>query len=240
MKLKILIVYCLILAFVKTPVFADLSGKYDIIVPNIPPVEHSLDKIRIDEVFSFTCSHCYNFHKNAVFLEKIFGDKIEIHSIPIGWGGHNPGKLFYIAEEANKGHQVKARIFEFAFDREKGGEIYKMDVLRGVAIVEGVQNFFDEKMDSPEITKKMKAGIRLADISKIDSTPTIVIERSIKTSGDIKNLVTVINSLLKEPVKEPYLKFKQFRQEAKKKTPVTKSRQTKKTGFWQKVTGLFN
>lgn len=240
MKFKILILCCLIFSFSLTPAFADLPGEYDIIVPNIPPAERSLDKIRIDEVFSFTCPHCYEFHKNAVFLEKIFGQKIEIHSIPIGWGGYNPGKLYYIAEQANIGHRVKARIFEFAFDREKGREIYKMDVLRGVAIVEGVQDLFDEKVDSPEITKKMKAGVRFADVAKIDSTPTIVIEKSIKTSGDIKNLVTLLNSLLKEPVEEPYLKFKKLRQETKKKTPVTKTRQPKKEGFWEKVTGLFD
>jgi len=215
MKIKFLVLCCLSLVFVKTTIFAELPGSYDIIVPNVPPVEHSKDKVRIDEVFSFTCGHCYYLYKDIKLIEAVFGDKIEIHSVPIGWGGLNPGKLLYIAEEVNLGHKVKGRIFEFAFDRNKGADIYKMDVLRSIAIMEGIHKLFDEKMASPEIIKKMKAGIRMTKIAKIDSTPTLVIEGSIKTSRNIKNLFLIINSLLKEPVKEPYAKFKQLQQKAK-------------------------
>ncbi|MBT4289137.1 MAG: hypothetical protein HOD92_17560 [Deltaproteobacteria bacterium] len=217
MKIKILILCCLLITFAKTTIFAEVPGNYDIIVPNVPPVEHSLDKVRIDEVFSFTCGHCYSLYYDIKFIEAVFGDKIEIHSVPIGWGGLNPGKLFYIAEEVNLGQKIKGRIFEFAFDRNKGSEIYKMNVLRGIAILEGIQKLFDEKMESAEIIKKMKAGIRMTNIAKIDSTPTLVIEKSIKTSRNIKNLFLIINSLLKEPVKEPYFKFLQLKQKAKKK-----------------------
>lgn len=183
---------------------AELPGKYELIIPNIPPSEHSLDKVNITEFFSFTCGHCYNFHKNAKKLKEKFGDKIQITPNPVGWYGDNPGRLYFIGKKFGKGELVIDQIFNFVFEQSLeniGQKIFQREMLKNVALITGLTKEFNTYMDDPEIIKSMNASIETAKNFNIHSTPTIVIEGAIKTSGNIENLERIINALLKNPVK---------------------------------------
>ena len=187
-----------------TAALAELSGKYEIIIPNIPPREHSLDKVNITEFFSVTCGHCYNFHKNATKLKEKYGDKIEITPNPVGWYGKDAGRLYYIGKKLGKGDLVINTLFSFVFEQSIeniGQKIYQREMLRNVALVTGLNEEFDKYIDDPKIVKVMDNAVQNAKDFNIHSTPTIVVEGSIKTSGNIANLDKIINSLLKEPVK---------------------------------------
>lgn len=182
---------------------AELPGQYKIVIPNIPPQERSLDKVQMTEFFSVTCGHCYNFHKNVSILKKKFGDKIEIISSPVGWYGKDPGRLYYIGKQFGKGKLVLDTIFNFVFDQSIENithKIYQREMLENVALVSGLTDEFNRYMDDPKIIEAMDSAVKRAEDFDIHSTPTIVIEGAIKTSGNITNLIKIINALLKEPV----------------------------------------
>ena len=239
MKKTILILFCSLLSW--HGIFAALPGKYDVIVPNIPPKEHSLERVRVDEVFSFTCSHCYELHKQIPILEEVFGEKLKIVGRPIGWIGQNPGRLYYIGVRNEKGQQIKDRIFSFVFEQgeEIASHISTKEILRNAAILEGLEKEFDALMEDPEIIKKMKDGIDFAKRADINSTPTLVIEGSMKTSRNIENLIKIVNALLQKPVEDPLQKFYRLEAESRKKARQAQSSQRKKKGFWEGAHNFF-
>lgn len=213
-------------------------------MPFVPPKAHSLNQVNIDEVFAFTCFHCYclnskitkdssdflknncevkggyshkdqttieemsngkiktrYYHKGLVELKEMFGDKIKINYEPIGWLGHDPGRLFFIAEENGKGHETMMMIFEYTIEKGVGKGMSERRSLTVAAKKSGIPLEFFKQMDNPRIIKKMENSIQKAKRNNISSTPTLIIEGKLITSGDFSNLVTIINALLKEPVK---------------------------------------
>jgi predicted DsbA family dithiol-disulfide isomerase len=202
MKVKIL--FFLILVFsltISTTVFCDIPGNYDLIVPNIPPKAHSLNQVTLTEVFAFDCGHCYNFAKNQIpELTKKFGNKIKLIQKPIGWRGHDPGRLFFIAEEKGKGHEVMMMIFNFIFDKGVGRSMFQRNRLKFIARRAGLYKEFQTRMDDPAIVKKMNDSIQYAEEREIHGTPTLIIEDKMIARNDLPNLITIINALLKEPV----------------------------------------
>ncbi len=200
MNSKILIVL-FILATLPIIAAAQIKGRYEVIPPSFPPVPGSLDKVEIVEVFSFGCPHCYHLSQQLPALEKRFGNKIKVIPSPIGWQGHDPGRLYFIAEEKGKGKKVKEMIFSFYHARGVGADMYTRDKLTFVAKLNGLTKEFQTRMDDPKIVAKMNAAVDYAKEKKITGTPTLVIEGVIKASGNVENLAVIINSLLKEPVK---------------------------------------
>ena len=181
---------------------AVIRGEYIVVVPHLPPPEHSLDRVHIDEIFSFTCLHCYRFHQKIGTIRQAFGSKIEITSKPIGWSGQNPGRLFYIGEKMGKGDRIKDRIFKLVFEKDLALIIDQKMILKSVARLEGISREFEDLIDDPMIVRQMRDGKDLAKTAGITKTPSLLIENVIVTSTDIENLFLIINSLLKEPVKK--------------------------------------
>ncbi|MCP4752972.1 MAG: thioredoxin domain-containing protein [Proteobacteria bacterium] len=181
--------------------FSAIPGKYDMVVPHMPPRAHSLDRVVIKEIFSFDCGHCYVFHKKQLpKLKKKFGDKIKFVPQPIGWRGHDPGRLYFVARQKGKGNQVINMIFAFIHDKGLGRGMYNRDKLKFVAKLNGLSKEFETMMDDPQIVKKMTESVRYSKSRKINSTPTLVIEDVMMVDRSFANLVTIINALLKEPV----------------------------------------
>jgi len=201
MKIKPFFILLLIL-FIPTLIYAKNPGRYELIVPFQAPPVRSMDQVVIHEVFAFDCGHCFNFHsKVKPRLVKKFGDKIKIIPQPIGWRGPNPGRLYYIAEKFGKGEQVILSTFDMIFNKGLGAGVFKKDILQFVAKYNGLEKEFKTMMESPEIVKKMNQSIQYADSKNINSTPTLVIGEGMVPEREYNNLVTIINSLLKHPVK---------------------------------------
>ena len=198
---KIILLIGLIALFLPSTVFSQIPGKYDPIVPQRPPAQHSLDQVRIFEVFAFDCVHCYRFFQNTYpKLKKKFGNKVKFIKRPIGWRGHDPGRLYFIADEKGKGDKVIAMIFDFVHEKGLGNSMYTRDKLQFVARLNGLEDDFKKRMDDPKIVSQMNQSVAYSDKRKIDSTPTIIIEDAIKANRTYGNLVTIINALLKDPV----------------------------------------
>jgi len=189
MKTKILagIIFLFLLSFSS---YADIPGKFEVIVPQIPPPERSLDKVRLAEVFAFDCIHCYHFNRDMLpELKKKFGDKLEFFAKPIGWRGHDPGRLFFIAEEKGKGHEVLLTIFHLIFEGGLREQMFQRDKLQFVARKHDLIDEFKSLMDSPRIISKMNASVQYAVSRNINSTPVLIIENSIKPLRQFDNLV---------------------------------------------------
>jgi predicted DsbA family dithiol-disulfide isomerase len=183
------------------PLQAELPGDYQVIVPYHAPPGRSLDRVTIHEVFSFDCPHCYTFHKHTKkALQEKFGDKLQVIPQPIGWRGHDPGRLYFIAEKFGKGDAVILMIFDFLFDKGLGAEMFKRDKLQFVARLNGLSDEFKTMMDDPEIVAAMNRSVAFAKKRRIESTPTLVVEGVLIPTRQFDNLVTIINALLKEPV----------------------------------------
>ena len=204
MKLKLLLILVLLFA---TNAVAQIPGKFDVVPPSVAPMPHTFDTVEIDEVFSFTCPHCYEFHKQVGMLKAVFGSKLKINSRPIGWGGHNPGKLYFAGKSLGKGERVKTRIFQFVFDQRFGKNIHSIGLLKNIAMLEGFGNKFDALMNAPKIIQTMQESAKFAESYQIDSTPTIVVEGILITPGNVPNLVGIINALLKDPIQDPLAKM---------------------------------
>ncbi|MDH5561391.1 MAG: thioredoxin domain-containing protein [Deltaproteobacteria bacterium] len=179
---------------------AEIPGKYEIIPPNVPPKAHSLKQVHIIEVFSFTCPHCFTLNQQMTPIKEKFGDRIKVSYVPIGWSGHDPGRLLYIAEKKGKAEPVKDMIFDYYHIKGLGKSMYTRDKLQYVAKQNGLSDEFKTQMDAPDIIKAMNDGIAMTKTYGIDSTPTLVIENSILVSGNPSNFIPIINYLLKEPV----------------------------------------
>ena len=208
--MKRILLFCFLLYIVwpgQCP--AVIRGEYSVVVPHKPPPEHSLDRVHVDEIFSFTCPHCFRFHQQIDTIRQIFGEKIKITSIPIGWSGQNPGRLFYIGEKLGKGDRIKDRIFKLVFEKDLALVIDQRMILKNVARQEGIAREFDLLINDPGIIKRMQDGTDLAKFAGITRTPSLLIENVIITSTNIENLFLIINSLLKEPVKQPFHIFQE-------------------------------
>lgn len=198
---RIVILFILVWIALPTFLFAEIPGNYELIVPHVPPAARSLDKVIIVEVFAFDCVHCYHFNRDLYpKLKKKFGDKLVLDAKPIGWRGHDPGRLYFIAKNENKGHEVMLTIFELIFEGGLREQMFSRDKLQFVARRHGLFEAFKTQMDSPRIVRQMNQSIQYAKSRNINSTPTLVIEDAIMPVRTYSNLVTIINALLKEPV----------------------------------------
>lgn len=194
--------FFLLLFFTANAAMGKIPGAYDIIKPDPSlqvPSEHSLDQVRISEVFSFTCIHCYHLNEALKPLKKKFGNKLVFTEYPIGYQTPNTNRLFYIAKTLEKSEKVKDQIFNAVF--ESGiRNINDLSILGYLAKANKMEKEFEAMLYSPIIAGMSNAGVDFARLYKINATPTLVIENTIKTGGNIKNLETIINALLKEPV----------------------------------------
>lgn len=198
---KSLLTITVALILLPASLLADIPGDYKLVVPQIPPALRSLDKVKLAEVFAFDCVHCYYFNRDMMpELKAKFGDKLELVPKPIGWRGHDPGRLYFIAEEKGKGHDVMMSIFQMVFDYGLGEQMFTRDKLQFVARKHGLEKEFKSLMDEPRIVGKMNRSIQYSQLKNVDSTPTLIIEDSIIPVRHYSNLVLIINSLLKNPV----------------------------------------
>lgn len=180
-----------------------LEGNYEVVPPMVAPKAHSLDKVVIHEVFYFGCPHCYDLHKEMPAFLAAFKGKVQVISVPNDWGSADPGRLLYIARTKGpqKEEEVKTMIFDFIHTKGLGKSMFSRDKLQFVAKLNGLTAEFETLMDDPKIVAQMDAGVAYAKEKGVESTPTLILQDSVKVVGsDMANLKRVVNSLLKEPV----------------------------------------
>lgn len=176
----------------------EIKGKYRLLEDKTPPIAGSLDTVKVVEVFSFTCPHCYSFQKQLDSFQKKYQEKLELSHIPIGFSGVNPSKLYFIALDNNKGAEIKKLIFQ-SFHDSGIRNINNSEIIKVLARIEGLEEEYEENKNNEAILDRVKFAQIYATSRRIQRTPTFVVENSILVEGaDTKNLSLVLDSLLKK------------------------------------------
>jgi protein-disulfide isomerase len=174
-----------------------IEGNY-VPFPNIAST-HVTGKVSLIEFFDFTCSHCYDFHKDTwPIMKNKYGDKIELidTGIPLRESSIPPLEAYEIAKDFGKGEEMKDALFT-SFHEEK------IDITNPQVLADIAENIgLDRQTFSAALSSRSKASIvesnrRLANTYKLTGTPTFVIDGNIKATGtSAANLQTIINSIL--------------------------------------------
>ena len=174
----------------------EIKGRYKVLEGKEPPLPESLEKIKVVEVFSFTCPHCYSFQKQLDKFQEKYKNKVEISHLPIGYSGVNPSKLYFIALENGKGPFVKKLIFQ-SFHDSGIRNINNPQIITTLAKISRLGKEYEEQQNNPAILDKIKFSQFYASSRGISSTPSFIIENALVVEGaDVKNLSEVLDSLL--------------------------------------------
>lgn len=182
-------------------VTAEIKGRF--VKINTIPKANQADVVQFDEYFNFTCPHCNNFREAAKPLLKKYGKKLKVNNIPITFRGQSdfPLRLFYIAQKAGRGPEIKAAIFDAAF--KFGVNIYDPAVVNYLAKSAGLGELYKKEMNAAWVMAKVNEGMSKADMAGVKATPTVVLQGAMLTSPEVgmneyvTNLDKLIGQLLK-------------------------------------------
>ena len=194
---KIISISCFLFTFLITGILAqEIEGRYKVLEGKEPLTPASFKKLKVVEVFSFTCPHCYSFQKQLNKFEEKYKNKVELTHLPIGYSGVNPSKLYFIALENKKGAAVKKLIFQ-SFHDSGIRNINNPQIIKTLAKISGIENIYQKQQNNSAILDRIKFAQFYASSRGIASTPSFVIENTLVVEGaDVKNLSKVLDSLL--------------------------------------------
>ena len=176
----------------------EIKGRYRLLEGKTPPKAGSLKKVKVIEVLSFACPHCYDFNKNLPTLTKKYKDKVIWTHYPTGAVGINPILLYFISVKKNKGKQTKDLLFR-AFHDSGIRNLNNKNVISALALELGLKEDYEKMKNDPLILEKIKFSSLYINKLGIRSTPSFIIENSILVEGaSIKNIAQVIDSLLQK------------------------------------------
>jgi len=182
---------------------AEIQGTYKLAEGKTEPKANSYDTVKVVEVFSITCPHCYEFFKKEDPLLKKFDKKLNLSWIEVGWIGPNLTQFFYLADKQKKGFLALDVLFR-AFHEAGIADLNNPEQLKIFASDLKMGANFLKEMQTPDIIKRYTDGVATTSRFGIKSTPAFIVEDSLILSGnDSANLAKVVNSLLKKPVVFP-------------------------------------
>lgn len=174
-----------------------IAGNY--VLFDDKPSTHVAGKVSLVEFFDFTCSHCYNFHKDTwPILKNRYGDKITLidTGIPLRESSIPPLEAYEIAKDFGKGEEMKDALF--IAEHEENKDITNVQIVVDIAENIGLDRAaFSEALDSHSKASIVESNRRLANSYKLTGTPTFVIDGNIKATGtSAANLQTIMDSIL--------------------------------------------
>ena len=176
----------------------EIKGSFTVLAGKTPPKAGSLKQVKVIEVLSFACPHCYEFNKKLPILTKKYKDKVSWTHYPTGAVGINPIRLYFISIKKNKGKQTKDLLFR-AFHDSGIRNLNNNNVILALALELGLKEDYEKMKNDPLILEKIRFSRLYINKLGIRSTPSFIIENSILVEGaNIKNIAQVIDSLLQK------------------------------------------
>ena len=176
----------------------EIKGSFTVLAGKTPPKAGSLKQVKVIEVLSFACPHCYEFNKKLPILTKKYKDKVSWTHYPTGAVGINPIRLYFISVKKNKGKQTKDLLFR-AFHDSGIRNLNNNNVILALALELGLKEDYEKMKNDPLILEKIRFSRLYINKLGIRSTPSFIIENSILVEGaNIKNIAQVIDSLLQK------------------------------------------
>ncbi|NOU51867.1 thiol:disulfide interchange protein DsbA/DsbL [Pseudoalteromonas sp. JBTF-M23] len=161
---------------------------------------------KVTEFFSFYCPHCYQFEPIAIALENSLPEGAEFEKSHVNFLGGLPAQVqsnlsyaYIIAQQAGKGKQVAAQIFD-SIHKKKANlaeikDVKKLLELNGISEKE-----FDQSMSSMLVIaaeKKMQEQQELfGKLGALTGVPTFIVNdkykinvRELKSQAELESLV---------------------------------------------------
>jgi predicted DsbA family dithiol-disulfide isomerase len=162
--------------------------------------------VEVIEFLSFYCDGCYSFEKSIPIIKGNFPKKIKWKTVPLYWGkgSPKPGEAYYLAEEAGKGEQMKAALFNAHFVEKK--DIGSMEVLENIGTKIGLGFDFSRRLRAGDKAKNVQMALDMAGAYGVDETPTLIIAGNIMTNlhpfqhntdALRENVITILKSIIK-------------------------------------------
>jgi len=180
---------------------AQLDGTYESIGP--VPKPHSQEVVKLEEFLNFTCPHCNNFLQASKPVLTKYGKRVQTTTIPILFRGQadTPLRLYFVAERAGRGDEVKALIFDATF--RYGVDINDPKIVSYLARSAGLADQYQSEANADWVSEKIAQAHARADAAGVEATPTIVLESSLRLvprsgmQAFVNNLDQLIAQLLK-------------------------------------------
>jgi len=163
------------------------------------------DKVIVLDFFSYGCAWCFKIDPVLEKWVKKAGDKVQLTRIPVDFqpGWTNLAKAYYTAETLNALPKVHDALFDAVFNERVTDST--RDTLRKFFISRGIEaETFLDTFDSDIVKTKHQQGKALFKAYRLVAIPAIIVQgpegaylTSIKMAGDEKNLVNVIDRLVK-------------------------------------------
>jgi hypothetical protein len=181
--------------------FGQIAGDYETIAA--VPGKHSLAVVEMEEYLNFTCPHCNNFRLASKPLFDKYGTRLRSITRPLLFQGQAdpPLRLYFIAERAGRGEEIKEMIFDAAFTY--GVNIYDPKVVGFLARSAGLTEQYEKEFDAPWVQRKIAEASARANQAGVEATPTLVLNGSIRLvprtgmQAFVANLDAIIGQLLK-------------------------------------------
>ncbi len=144
------------------------------------PEKHSVDKVRFEEFINFGCPHCNNFYSLSRDMRESYKGRVDFIDIPILFRGQDdaPLRLYYVAKSIGKENMVKHALFETRFKHNVN--VFDPGVVNYLARTLDLGDVYRKQKDSPEVERALQEGQMLASRYRVNATPTIVLEGTLK------------------------------------------------------------
>lgn len=176
-----------------------IPGEY-VPVTNLRP--SSLDTVRLDIYSDFTCPHCQTLDTQGIAeLKQLYGDRVDVrtHYMATNTATVAPMILYLVGERAGRAAEVSSALMGATLKRKP--DAANLPAVRAVAKQLNLQSEFDAAYASEGAREAAVAQFK--DIGhQIAFFPFVMVEGQIGTTGSIKNLQSIIDSLLTEASKE--------------------------------------
>jgi protein-disulfide isomerase len=148
------------------------------------PARRSAATVTVEVFINFTCPHCNDFRTMAKPVFQKHGKRLKmvLHPILFPGQGEAPLRLFFVAQAHGKGEQMETALFEAAFNY--GVNIYDPAVVNYLARGNDLADAYQKEGGSEAITGKIAASRSLADKYGVNSTPSLVLQKSLLLAPD--------------------------------------------------------
>ena len=142
------------------------------------------ERIKVVEVFAYSCNHCFNFETYLDQFEKTKADYIDFKKMPVVFNDayKTHARIYYTAESLGNLDVMHRKVFKaIHLDRKSlidENEIYQLFAEQGIS-----KQQFLSRFRSFTVESKVNRAQRLTSKYKIRSTPTIVINEKYTTNG---------------------------------------------------------
>ena len=178
--MRLRVILPLLLTILLSPALSRGQGStvYDLIGP-MPPL-HSQAQVHMEEFANFTCPHCNNFRLASKQLREKYGKRLQVTLVPIAFRGQpdTPLRLYFIAERAGRGEEIKTLIFDAAF--RYGVNVYDAKIVSYLARSAGLADVYEQEATADWVSDKVKQAHQRADQIGLEGTPTIVLNGALR------------------------------------------------------------